>query len=128
MNEYNAFKDKLEEEQSEIPYTPAFRLLIWGISTCQMREGMTPEEAFEAAALFCVEAEACILEIMAISNQRLSMDIFRQYPDDIHQLSMPFWKEPESVLHILPEEFVPQDSSILEIPPTISLRSNRRSC
>ena len=54
---------------------------------------MSLQEACQAAALFKIELEACLLEIWSHINPRMSAQIFRRNRHSIWNLSKPFWKD-----------------------------------
>jgi len=54
---------------------------------------MTELEAKQAAALFRVEAEACLLEIWSFTNPSRSAEVFQKNRHTIWKITMPFWKE-----------------------------------
>ena len=52
---------------------------------------MSLDEACQAAAIFKIELEACLLEAWSYINPRMSAKIFRRNCHSIWNLSKPFW-------------------------------------
>lgn len=96
---------------------PHFPIPQLGISARLERLGMNYTEASQASALFKIEIEASVLEILSHINPLMSKKAFRN-TNTIWRLSMPFWKEESRTLEDINEE--QEDRSILrDLPPHI---------
>ena len=71
------FRRKLQALRSSMPMPSYFPLPQFGVSQKQLREGLTEDEARQAAAIFRVETEACLLEIWAKLCPTMSDKLFR---------------------------------------------------
>ena len=104
--------------------TPSYFLLPqFGVSHKQLKEGLMEDEARQAAAIFRIETEACLVEIWSKLCPTMSDEIFRMNTRAIRSLVMPFWK-PESE-HPSTLAFVPEHQPIHHIPPHISTGRRR---
>ena len=104
--------------------TPSyFPLPQFGVSHKQLKEGLTEDEARQAAAIFRIETEACLVEIWSKLCPTMSDEIFRTNTGAIRSLVMPFWK-PESE-HPSTPAFVPKHQPVRHIPPHISTGRRR---
>src|SRR5882757_9469221 len=127
LTAYDEFRAHLEGTQKKAVYFPFFRLPMWGISQKHMREGLNFKEAAEAMALFMVEAEACILEIIAYTNPRLKPSLFIHKRDQIYNMAMPAWKTPDPPQPLGAELYDTSQTFQRDLPPHITERRPRRS-
>jgi len=89
---FDQFNAQIEAAREEIP-NPFFSLPKFGVSQRLLTQGMSEDEARQAAAIYRIEIEACLLEIWSHTNPRMSPDTFVRRHNTIWHMSMPFWKE-----------------------------------
>ena len=70
-------QESLKKLQKDINQ-PFFPLPNYSISTQLEKQGMSLQEACQAAVIFKIELEACLLEIWSHINPRMSAQIFRR--------------------------------------------------
>jgi hypothetical protein len=124
--DHKSFVDYLKEMQRKhINWTPFFRPPVWAPGSGHMRKGLSKDQIKEMLAIYIVEAEACILEILAYSQPEMKEDLFVYHRETIYDIAMPFWQvtEPEP---LGAESFLPQ-SFQRDPPPHITTRKPRRT-
>ena len=87
------FRLSLQALRMTMTTLPLFPLPQYGVSQRLLRNGLSEDEARQAAALFRVETEACILEIWSKLCPTMSDKAFRVNQNAIWNMSMPFWTE-----------------------------------
>ena len=117
------FRRKLQQLRSTMPIPSFFPLPQFGVSHKQLREGLTEDEARQAAAIFRVETEACLLEIWAKLCPTMSDKAFRASTQAIQNLTMPFWR-PE-VEHSAAHQKIPNYHPVRDTPPHLSTGRRR---
>ena len=109
------FREKLQALRAHMDLPPFFPLPQYGVSERLRKQGLTEEEARQAAAIFRVEAEACLLEIWKKLCPTMSDKAFRSNTNALSKLSMPFWAEDSVPTES--RQSVPDYSYIRDIPP-----------
>ena len=87
LEDLHKFLTELREDINQ----PFFPLPKYGISTRLEKQGMSLNKACQAAAIFKIELEACLLEAWLYINPRMSAKIFWRNHHSIWNLSKPFW-------------------------------------
>ena len=105
---------------------PFFPLPKYSISTQLEKQGMSFQEACQAAAIFKIKLKACLLEIWSHINPRMSAQIFRRNQHSIWNLSKPFWRD-ETPCWLKAIEEHTEVSFFRDLLPHIMLRRKRVS-
>ena len=117
------FREKLQTLRSKMDIPPFFPLPQFGVSEKLLKQGLTEDEARQAAAIFRVESEACLLEIWKKLCPTMSDKVFRTNTDSIYKLSMPFWAEDPTPAEERSD--IPDYSHIRDTPPHLTFRRRR---
>ena len=92
QHHFDQFNAQIKAAREEIP-NPFFSLPKFRVSQRLLTQGMSEDKAQQAAAIYRIEIEACLLEIWSHTNPRMSPDTFVRHCNTIWHMSMPFWKE-----------------------------------
>jgi len=114
------FRQTLQARRSTMSTPPFFPLPQYGVSQRLLRGGLSEEEARQAAAIFRVETEACLLEIWSKLCPTMSDKTFRMNSDSIRNMSMPFWTE--ELLQTVNQQNPSDYAHIRDTPPHLTTR------